>query len=126
MNERLLRLAERFGTPAYVYDLAAVRDAHRDLRDALPAGTALHYSLKANPHPRLVTELAMAGCHAEVASIGEVDAALAAGLRPGLVQLAGPGQVEVGFGDGHPLALGESEHCDHGQPGNRRPEIGRE
>ena len=50
----LLALVERFGTPLYVYDLARVRRAHRDLAAALPTGTVLHYSLKANPHPRLL------------------------------------------------------------------------
>ena len=91
-------LAERFGTPCYVYDLGAVRRAHADLRAALPAGTVLHYSLKANPHPRLVAELSALGCHSEVASTGEIDAALAAGVLPGQVQLAGPGKTDATIG----------------------------
>jgi diaminopimelate decarboxylase len=66
----LLRIAEQFGTPAYVYDLAQIRAAHGDLRRALPGGTVLYYSLKANPHPRLVGELARLRCRAEVSSAG--------------------------------------------------------
>lgn len=82
-----------YGTPAYVYDLAAVRAAHSDLRAALPDGAVLHYSLKANPHPLLVRELNSLGCHSEVASVGEVDAALAGGVGPELIQLAGPAKT---------------------------------
>lgn len=86
------RIADLFGTPAYVYDLAAVRTAHRDLRAALPAGVDLNYSLKANPHPDLVGALAALSCHPEVSSTGEVDNALAAGVDPARIRLTGPGK----------------------------------
>lgn len=49
-------------TPAYVYDLAEVRRNHRRLDEALPAGTGLLYSLKANPHPDVLATLREAGC----------------------------------------------------------------
>jgi diaminopimelate decarboxylase len=88
-------LAGRFGTPAYLYDLDAVRRAHRDLVEALPAGAILHYSLKANPHPGLIAELTRLGCHAEVSSAGELEAALSAGVPPGHVQLTGPGKTDA-------------------------------
>lgn len=88
-------LAASFGTPLYVYDLAAVRRAYHDLADALPAGARLHYSLKANPHPRLVAELARLGCWAEVSSVGELDMAVAEGMKPAQVQLTGPGKTDA-------------------------------
>lgn len=100
----LLALVERFGTPLYVYDLARVRRAHRDLAAALPTGTVLHYSLKANPHPRLVGQLAALGCHAEVSSIGELDTAVAAGVAAGQQQMTGPGKTETTIA--HALRLG--------------------
>jgi hypothetical protein len=37
-------------TPAYLYDLATVRRAHRQLTHSLPESVGLLYSLKANPH----------------------------------------------------------------------------
>lgn len=92
-SSALAAVAEKYGTPAYVYDLAAVRSAHADLRAALPQRTDLHYSLKANPHPRVVAQLAALGCHAEVASSGEVDHAVEAGVAPELIQLAGPAKT---------------------------------
>jgi diaminopimelate decarboxylase len=41
-------LAEIFGTPLYVYDLDRVAASYRDLRNALPPGLMIFYSLKAN------------------------------------------------------------------------------
>ena len=49
-------------TPAYVYDLDEVRQAHRLLRAALPEPSHILYSLKANPHPWIVRALAELGC----------------------------------------------------------------
>lgn len=92
------KLAERFGTPAYVYNLALVRAAHADLRRALPADAALYYSLKANPHPLVVAQLAALGCRAEVSSTGELDTALAAGVQPAQVLMTGPGKSPDAIG----------------------------
>ena len=73
---KLEHIAARFGTPAYVYDLAAVRRAHADLRLALPGSAVIYYSLKANPHPRLVAELAGLGCRLiNTARSGPIDVA---------------------------------------------------
>ncbi|HEX6870116.1 MAG TPA: type III PLP-dependent enzyme [Micromonosporaceae bacterium] len=85
-------LAERFGTPLYVYDLAKVRAAHADLRAALPSRAGLYYSLKANPHPGLVRQLAALGCRAEVCGEGELRAATLAGVDPADMLLTGPGK----------------------------------
>lgn len=87
-------VAERYGTPAYVYDLEEVRRAHADLRRGLPEEAVLYYSLKANPHPVVVAELLGLGCRAEVSSPGEIGAALAAGADPSDLLLTGPGKTE--------------------------------
>jgi diaminopimelate decarboxylase len=86
-------LADEFGTPLYVYDLAAVRRSHRELRAALPRPSALHYSVKANPHPDVAAELCRLGCGAEVSSLGEVSTALRCGFRAGDVVFTGPGKT---------------------------------
>jgi diaminopimelate decarboxylase len=87
-------VAERYGTPAYVYDLGDVRRAHADLRRGLPDEAVLYYSLKANPHPTVVAELLELGCRAEVSSLGEIRAALEAGADPAALLLTGPGKTE--------------------------------
>ncbi|MFI1869662.1 phosphopantetheine-binding protein [Streptomyces jumonjinensis] len=88
-------LAERYGTPLYVYDLARVRTALEDLRAALPQPSRVYYSLKANPHPGLVAELRRGGARAEVTSRGELAAALAAGHPAAELMYSGPGKVRA-------------------------------
>ncbi|MFI2609390.1 type III PLP-dependent enzyme [Kitasatospora sp. NPDC018619] len=82
----------RWETPAYLYDLAVVRHAHRRLVGALPEPATLLYSLKANPHPAVLGQLAALGCHAEVSSPGELDAAVRAGFPAAGVLYTGPGK----------------------------------
>lgn len=90
-------LAGRFGTPLYVYDLDRVAASYRDLRNSLPTGTAVFYSLKANPHPAIARSLREAGgwppCRAEVCSAGELSAALEAGFAPEECRYTGPGKT---------------------------------
>ncbi|MEU3711138.1 type III PLP-dependent enzyme [Streptomyces catenulae] len=85
-------------TPAYVYDLAAVRHAHGLLRDSLPESAGLFYSLKANPHPAVLRQLSALGCRAEVSSPGELTAALEAGFRAGDILYTGPGRRDADVG----------------------------
>ncbi|MDX3112512.1 type III PLP-dependent enzyme [Streptomyces scabiei] len=82
-------------TPAYVYDLAEVRRNHERLRAALPDRTGLFYSLKANPHPALLTTLRASGARPEVCSTGELDAALGAGWDPADALYTGPGKSDA-------------------------------
>ncbi|MEU5186636.1 type III PLP-dependent enzyme [Streptomyces klenkii] len=91
-------------TPAYVYDVAEVRRNHDALRDALPAGAGLYYSLKANAHPSLLTVLRERGAHPEVCSTGELDAALGAGWPAADVLYTGPGKRDEEIG--YALSLG--------------------
>jgi diaminopimelate decarboxylase len=93
-----LDLAARYGTPSYVYDLAAIRRAHADLRRSLPDPSVLYYSVKANPHPLVVAQLARLGCRAEVSSVGEVDVAVESGFAPEHVLLTGPGKTAQTLG----------------------------
>ncbi|MFD4543087.1 type III PLP-dependent enzyme [Streptomyces bauhiniae] len=86
-------LAERFGTPAYVYDLAVLREAADALRADLPAGSALLYSVKANPHPLVVRELAACGLRTEISSLGELAAVRSAGARCADALYTGPGKT---------------------------------
>ncbi|WP_326952484.1 type III PLP-dependent enzyme [Amycolatopsis sp. NBC_01286] len=82
-------------TPAYVYDLAEVRRNHRRLDEALPAGTGLLYSLKANPHPDVLATLREAGARPEVCSSGELRAALEAGWAGEQVLYTGPAKRDA-------------------------------
>jgi diaminopimelate decarboxylase len=96
-------------TPAYVYDLSEVRANTTRLRAALPPDTGLYYSLKANPHPAVLTVLRAAGVAAEVCSPGELTAALAAGWPADAVLYTGPGKRDQDVTAA--LAAGVREFC---------------
>jgi diaminopimelate decarboxylase len=89
----LLGVARNYGTPCYVYDIDAVSRAAADLLEALPAAAELYYSLKANPHPRLVSQALALGLRAEVSSDGELEVALAVGALPEQILYTGPGKT---------------------------------
>ncbi|SDC23042.1 phosphopantetheine-binding protein [Actinokineospora iranica] len=93
--ERAAALIADYGSPMYVYDLDRVRRALSDLRDTVPAGATVLYSLKANPHIDLVRTLLAGGCQAEVSSSGELATALAAGADPAEMFYTGPGKTAV-------------------------------
>jgi diaminopimelate decarboxylase len=88
--EALAAAAARHGTPAYVYDLTAVRARIRHLLRALPPGIEVRYSVKANPAPAVCQVIAGAGLGAEVSSPGELTIALEAGFRPDRIMVSGP------------------------------------
>jgi ornithine decarboxylase len=67
-------------SPRLELDVHAATAAYVRLANALP-GTAVHYAVKANPHPLLLRALHRAGCSFDVASPAEVRAAVAAGAR---------------------------------------------
>jgi diaminopimelate decarboxylase len=87
-------LADRFGTPLYVYRLDRVAAALADLRSALPAAATLYYSVKANPHPDVIAALSAAGCPLEISSDGELLAVRTAGAAPGRCLYTGPAKTE--------------------------------
>ena len=76
-------------TPYLSVDLSVVRARFAELRAALP-GARVFYSVKANPAPRVLATLAGAGAGFDVASVGELRLALAAGATPATLCHANP------------------------------------
>jgi len=96
MSERALDFPpDSIELPAYLYDLDQVRAAYRLLRHAVPEPSDILYSLKANPHPWVVRTLAELGCRAEICSVGELAAALEAGVAPDRMLYSGPGKRDA-------------------------------
>ncbi len=90
------RLAERAGqTPFYVVDRRRVTERVQAVRQVLPPGVRLYYAVKANPMPALLGHLAGLVDGMDVASGGELNAALNAGCAPADVCFAGPGKTEL-------------------------------
>lgn len=99
-------LAERFGTPLYVYDAGVIRGKLARLRRCLP-GFEVHYSVKANPNPAIVRLLLEEGCGLEIASGGELQLALACGCPAGRILFAGPGKTEAELARAVEAGVGE-------------------
>ncbi len=80
------------GTPFFAYDGAVMKAQVDRLRAAMPGGLHLHYAIKANPMPEVVSHLAALTDGLDVASAGELRAALATGTEPRHISFAGPGK----------------------------------
>ena len=73
LRQSLIRAAERFGTPVYVYDKAAIVARCRALAAAIPyAKTKLLYAMKANSNHAVVRTIVGTGFGVECVSLGEV------------------------------------------------------
>ncbi|MFT3736564.1 MAG: pyridoxal-dependent decarboxylase, exosortase A system-associated [Rhodocyclaceae bacterium] len=89
----LSRLAERVGqTPFYAYDRSAISERVASLKAVLPARVSLHYAIKANPMPALLAYMAKLVDGLDVASAGEMRAALDSGMAAAEISFAGPGK----------------------------------
>src|SRR5581483_3930683 len=90
----LARLAERHGTPLYVYSRAALLAAFHAF-DAAFAGTPhlVCFAVKANDHLAILHLFARAGAGFDVVSGGELWKALRAGADPGRIVFSGVGKT---------------------------------
>jgi diaminopimelate decarboxylase len=87
-------IAERVGTPVYVYSARAIRDAYIALDDAFADYPhVIHYALKANSTLAIVRLLRDLGSRVDANSGGEIEVALRAGLRPGDIVFTGVGKT---------------------------------
>ncbi len=94
-GETVEELAARAGDrPFYAYDCGVIDRRVHELREHLPAGLQLHYAVKANPLPELVTHLSRRTDGLDVASAAELRIALASGIAPRSISLAGPGKSD--------------------------------
>jgi diaminopimelate decarboxylase len=92
----LSRIAERFGTPTYVYSKASILAAYAGYAEALAGQPALVcYAMKANPNLAIVNLLARQGSGFDIVSGGELQRVLAAGGDPAKVVFSGVGKTEA-------------------------------
>lgn len=83
------------GTPLFVYQRTSLIRQVRRLADGLPDGVGIIYSVKANPNPTIIGLLLDHCAGAEVAGVGELAAARAAGADPLRLAMVGPGKQEA-------------------------------
>ena len=90
---RASELVERAGrTPCFVYSRAIIAQRIAGLRAAMPPRLALHYAVKANPLPELLTAMSGLVDGFDIASGGELAIVEGAGIDPARLSFAGPGK----------------------------------
>ena len=128
----LADIAERYGTPCFVYSRAALEGAFRQFDGAF--GDAPHlvcYAVKANPNLALLNLLARLGSGFDIVSGGELARVIAAGGDPGKIVFSGVGKTTAEMHRGLELGIhcfnvestSELDHLDAaaGQAGQRAP-----
>ena len=92
----LEELAQRFGTPLYVYSQRAILDAYRQYERALRGRPAMVcYAVKASSNLGVLGLLARAGSGFDIVSGGELARVIAAGGTPSRVVFSGVGKTEA-------------------------------
>ncbi|MCL6690464.1 diaminopimelate decarboxylase [Pseudomonas sp. R3.Fl] len=104
----LSALAERFGTPTYVYSRAHIEQQFRSYTDALQGLPHLVcFAVKANSNLAVLNVLARLGSGFDIVSRGELERVLAAGGDPAKVVFSGVGKSR----DDMHRALQVGVHC---------------
>lgn len=92
-DEMLQLLAEKHGTPLYVYDGDIMKRQYDLLKNSLPEPFDIFYSAKSNPALGVCEMFRKWGSHIEVASLGELHVAIAAGYTPQQIIFTSPGKT---------------------------------
>ncbi len=88
------RVAERYGTPCYVYSRAAIEAAWHAYDRVLDSQSSLIcYSVKANPNIAILSLLASLGSGFDIVSVGELERVLHAGGAADKVVFSGVGKT---------------------------------
>lgn len=92
-GETVATLAEQYGTPLYIYAKRIILQKCQVLRDALPDNLKIYYALKANPNHDIIQLMAGLYDGFDVASAGEAERVIQAGIAPDRISFAGPGKT---------------------------------
>ncbi|KRW61346.1 diaminopimelate decarboxylase [Pseudomonas sp. TTU2014-080ASC] len=104
----LSAIAQRFGTPTYVYSRAHIEAQYRSYTDALQGMPHLVcFAVKANSNIGVLNVLARLGAGFDIVSRGELERVISAGGDPGKVVFSGVGKSR----DDMRRALEVGVHC---------------
>ncbi len=93
MNIDYKALADKYGTPLYIYDFDYMENRYTTLKDAFAGKKSLiNYAVKANSNLSVISHLAKLGAGADCVSIGEVKRAIAAGVDKYKIIFSGVGK----------------------------------
>ena len=93
MSIEMKTLAEKYGTPLYVYDFDYIENRYNTLKEAFAGKKSMiNYAVKANSNLSVIQHLAQLGAGADCVSIGEVRRALDAGVEKYKIIFSGVGK----------------------------------
>lgn len=116
-------LVEEAGdTPLFVYSISHLRKRMSDLRVAMPERLAIHYAMKGNPYSPVLTLMNELVDGFDVASGGELELALNAGVDAARISFAGPGKRDRELQ--RAISLGVTLNCESEGEADRALAIG--
>ncbi|MCK4716878.1 MAG: diaminopimelate decarboxylase [Candidatus Marinimicrobia bacterium] len=105
-------LAEKYGTPLYVYDFPRIRENAQQLKTAFRSDDVnvdFYYAMKANCHPAILDVFVEEGYGMDCVSPGELKLALQAGVKPENILYTGnyesPDDLKAAFDSGAKINL---------------------
>jgi diaminopimelate decarboxylase len=97
-------------TPLFVYSTSHLCKRMSDLRAAMPERLAIHYAMKGNPYSPVLTLMNELVNGFDVASGGELELALNAGVDAARISFAGPGKRDRELQ--RAISLGVTLNCE--------------
>jgi diaminopimelate decarboxylase len=118
MNSTLVDIAQRFGTPCYVYFMQDIAARCEALRQAFAQRFKISYAVKANPNAGLLQRLRAHTDALDISSAGEMRRALRAGWLPQHLSFTGPGKRA------QELVAAVTQEIAHNYPGQEAFDLG--
>ena len=93
-NINFQSLAKKFGTPAYCYSYSKLKENINNFKENFKSFSPLIcFSVKSNANVSLIREIKKFGLGADVVSMGELIAAIKAGINPKKIVFSGVGKT---------------------------------
>ena len=87
--------AKQMRTPFYFYDMELLRKTLETIKQlTADRRFKVHYAIKANGNPQIISEIAKYGIGADLVSGGEINAAAKAGFAPANMNFSGVGKTD--------------------------------
>ena len=94
--QEILQLTEKVNTPFYHYDTEVLKHTLKAINNEISncENFHVHYAIKANANPQLLSVINEAGLGADCVSGGEISISLKAGFPPSKIVFAGVGKTD--------------------------------
>jgi ornithine decarboxylase len=92
MLEKATEYAEIYPTPFFLFDLRRIKDNYSNMKEAFPEAS-IHYAVKANDHPMVLSALREAGSKFEVGSWEEISLLRRLGVKPQDIIFSAPVKI---------------------------------